>query len=66
MHLITIFDSAVGMEVKRKCPSMERKDTLTHKHPHTTHPHTNTGKKITHTHKHLFFGQNEYERLERR
>lgn len=61
MHLITIFDSAVGMEVKRKCPSMERKDT----HTHATHPYTNTGKK-NHTHTTLFFGQNEYERLKRR
>lgn len=52
MHLITIFDSAVGMEVKRKCPSMERKDTLTHTHTHpqATHPYTNTEKKS-----HIYF-----------
>lgn len=47
------------MEIK-KGPSMERKDT--HTHTHATHPYTNTEKKITH----LFFGQNEYERLKRR
>lgn len=66
MHLTTIFDrqtTAVGME---NCtPTMERKDT--HTHLHATHPYTSTQthcEKITHTH--LFFGQNEYERLKRR
>lgn len=64
MHLTTIFDrqtTAVGM---KKCsPTMERKDTQTLTRHTSLHEHTNT-EKITHTH--LFFGQNEYERLKRR